>query len=111
MVTPERAIDQDDGPAGQISYDITLGNENQFFLIDELGDVRVASSPLLPAVYVLTITASDHGTPSLSTSDILTVTVEAVGEVDCQSNTEYSELFYTLRLLVLVNRQTISPRV
>ena len=85
-MTPEKARDLDEGPAGEVSYAITAGNEEQFFMIDETGDVRVASSPLLPGIYHLTITASDHGTPSLSTSAVLTVTVEATGAVDCSSN-------------------------
>ena len=91
LVTPEKATDQDEGPAGKVSYDITAGNEDQFFLIDDEGDVRVASSPLLPGTYHLTITAADHGSPPLSTSAVLTVTVEAVGKVDCTSDTAYSE--------------------
>lgn len=86
LVTPEKARDPDEGPAGEVSYAITAGNEEQFFMIDETGDVRVASSPLLPGTYHLTITASDHGSPSLSTSAVLTVTVEATGAVDCNSN-------------------------
>ena len=91
LVTPEKASDQDDGPAGEVSYDITAGNENQFFLIDEEGDVRVASSPLLPGTYQLTITVTDRGSPPLSTCAVLTVTVEAEGQVDCTSDTAYSE--------------------
>ena len=85
LVTPEKATDQDLGPAGEISYSISHGNKNQFFLIDEAGDVRVATSPLLPEVYSLTIVAADHGSPPLSVSGVLTVTVTAVGEVDCQT--------------------------
>ena len=87
LVTPEKATDQDQGPAGFISYSISQGNQHQFFLIDEAGDVRVASSPLLPGVYPLTIVATDHGSPPLSVSGVLTVTVTAVGEVDCHSQT------------------------
>ena len=85
LVTTEKATDQDLGPAGEISYSISHGNKNQFFLIDEAGDVRVATSPLLPKVYSLTIVATDHGSPPLSVSGVLTVTVTAVGEVDCQT--------------------------
>ena len=72
-----------------MSYSISKGNQLQFFLIDETGDVRVATSPLLPGVYPLTIMAADHGSPPLSTSDVLTVTVTAVGEVDCASDKNY----------------------
>lgn len=86
-MTPESAIDADRGPAGEVSYSITAGNEEKFFMIDETGDVRVASSPLLPGIYHLTITVSDHGSPSLSTSAVLTVTVVAEGAVDCSSDT------------------------
>ena len=89
-MTAEVATDQDEGPAGEVAYAITAGNEDQFFLIDETGDVRVASSPLLPGMYSLTITASDHGAPPLATSAVLIITVEAVGGVDC-SNSVYSK--------------------
>ena len=91
LVVSEKATDQDLGPAGEITYDITHGNENQFFRIDESGDVRVASSPLLPGEYQLTITALDHGTPPFSTSGVLTITVEAVGQVDCGNSVDYGE--------------------
>lgn len=91
LVTPENARDADEGPAGEVSYAITAGNEEQFFMIDETGDVRVSSSPLLPGIYHLTITVSDHGSPPLSTSAVLTVTVVAEGAVDCSSNTYSKE--------------------
>ena len=98
LVTAEKATDQDQGPAGLISYSISQGNQHQFFLIDEAGDVRVASSPLLPGVYPLTIVATDHGSPPLSVSGVLTVTVTAVGEVNCHSLTygEYWEQAYNV---------------
>ena len=91
LLTPVQATDQDEGPGGEVSYTITAGNQDQFFKINEsVGDVRVASSPILPGTYTLTITASDHGTPQHSTSDVLTVSVEATGAVDC-SLPNYSE--------------------
>ena len=85
LVVPEKATDQDRGSAGEISYSISHGNEHQFFLIDKAGDVKVATSPLLPGLYSLTIVATDGGSPPLSVSGVLTVTVTAVGEVDCHS--------------------------
>ena len=95
LVTSEEAEDHDLGPAGQLSYAITSGNEEQFFRIDETGDIFVASSPLLPGQYRLTITVWDHGTPPLSVSGLLTVTVDAVGQVDCVGNDDYGARSYT----------------
>ena len=90
LVAPFTATDQDDGPGGMVSYNISKGNEEQFFSVSMSGDLRVASSPLLPGTYTLTVCAYDHGTPPLSTCSVIKIAVHSTGGVDC-SKPEYGE--------------------
>ena len=86
FIAEPRANDPDHGPDSDITYSILSGNEDGFFDISAMfGTVTVAHSPLLPQTYTLTITATDHGTPPLSSRQNATVvvTVTASVAVDC----------------------------
>ena len=87
-VTDFEATDRDGGQDGRIEYTITAGNEDMFFGISGMGfgEVIVQRSPILPHTYTLTITASDHGTPSRSTNATLIIQVTTSSTVDCNLN-------------------------
>ncbi|MCU0780999.1 MAG: cadherin domain-containing protein, partial [Akkermansiaceae bacterium] len=60
------------------THAITGGNGGGFFAIHSgTGAISVAKSPITPATYNLTVTATDQGSPALATSATVTVTVIA----------------------------------
>ncbi|KAG5262238.1 hypothetical protein AALO_G00293710 [Alosa alosa] len=69
IVTTVRAVDNDSGESGRLTYEITEGNEEHLFEIDPTtGEVRTAH-PLweeVAPVVELVIRVSDHGKPSLA---------------------------------------------
>jgi hypothetical protein len=79
------ASDRDAGADGIIDYTITGGNTDGYFTISGMGfgEVVVERTPINPHNYHLTITASDRGNPSRSSTATLTVHVVATSEVNC----------------------------
>ena len=73
IIANVNAMDRDVGTAGEISYSISAGNEQNRFSIDSVsGELRVVNGldhETIP-MYNLTVTASDNGTSPLS-SDVL----------------------------------------
>lgn len=69
VVTTVRAVDNDSGDSGRLTYEITEGNEERLFEIDPInGEVRTAHQlweEVAPAVE-LVVRVSDHGKPSLA---------------------------------------------
>ena len=87
FIAEPRANDPDHGPDGDITYSISSGNEDGFFNISAMfGTVTVVHSPLLPQTYTLTITATDHGTPPLSSRQNATVVVTVTASVPVNCN-------------------------
>nr|XP_046274188.1 protocadherin-23 isoform X2 [Scatophagus argus] len=79
------AVDGDLGENGVVSYIILAGNKKGFFTLEEKTGLLFLSAPLdyeTQRLHRLTIRAVDHGLPSLSS--IQTLTVE-VGDVNDQS--------------------------
>ncbi|XP_058496874.1 protocadherin-23 [Solea solea] len=77
------AIDRDKGENGLISYFIIAGNKNGFFTLEERTGLLFLSAPLdyeRQRLHRLTIRAVDHGVPSLSSTQTLTVEVEDVND-------------------------------
>ncbi|KAJ7336037.1 hypothetical protein OS493_013412 [Desmophyllum pertusum] len=80
MVT---ATDKDTGTNAQLSYNITSGNEDNKFSIDNNGEVRttkVLNYEDISNSYSLKITVKDGAQPSLSDTATLTVIVQDVNE-------------------------------
>ncbi|XP_072315573.1 protocadherin-16-like [Eucyclogobius newberryi] len=72
-----RATDLDTGPSGDISYRIIAGDPSGEFQLDRLSGILSTSRPIdreRKSGYTLTVTASDQGTPPLSS----TVSVEII---------------------------------
>lgn len=69
VITTVRAVDNDFGESGRLTYEISDGNEEHLFEIDSVtGEVRTAQ-PLweeVSAVVELIIKVTDHGKPTLS---------------------------------------------
>ena len=97
-ITEPRASDPDRGPDGVIKFSILSGNEDGFFEISAMfGTVRVARSPLIPRTYTLIITATDHGTPPLSSHQNATVVVMVTASVPVNCNEQrYGECLFDI---------------
>ncbi|XP_067407966.1 protocadherin-23 [Emydura macquarii macquarii] len=77
------AKDPDEGRNGQVTYHILSGNDNNAFLLDKTTGLLTAAFPLdheSQEYHILTILALDDGTPALSATQILTVTVLDVND-------------------------------
>lgn len=80
------AIDPDAGPAGELTFRIITGNENDAFEIDsETGELTVANSSALnfetKTQFTLLIRATDHGNPAITVSNAVQIHVQDVNEV------------------------------
>ncbi|XP_050303550.1 protein dachsous [Anthonomus grandis grandis] len=78
------AHDSDSGPNGQISYSITSGNiRNKFGIDSKTGELTAKPLDRESNVkFVLTVTAQDHGTPSMQAFCNVTVFVEDQNDND-----------------------------
>ncbi|KAM4807688.1 protocadherin-23 [Rhinophrynus dorsalis] len=76
------ADDLDEGRNGKITFHITEGNSQQSFLLDETGWLTLCSTidREFQNYYILTIQALDGGTPVLSATQTLTITVIDVND-------------------------------
>ncbi|XP_072240912.1 protocadherin-23 [Leuresthes tenuis] len=87
------AIDGDQGENGVVSFSILAGNKKGFFTLEEKTGLLFLSIPLdyeTQRVHRLTVRAVDHGLPSLSSTQTLTV---EVGDVNDQAPV-FSQTFY-----------------
>ncbi|XP_067354486.1 protocadherin-23 isoform X2 [Channa argus] len=77
------AIDRDQGENGVVSYAIIAGNKKGFFSLEEKTGRLFLSAPLdyeTQRFHRLTVRAVDHGLPSLSSTQTLTVEVGDVND-------------------------------
>ncbi|XP_074850070.1 protocadherin-23 [Carettochelys insculpta] len=77
------AKDPDEGRNGQVIYHILSGNKNEAFLLDKTTGLLTTAFPLdheSQDYYNLTIMALDDGTPALSATQILTVSIVDVND-------------------------------
>uniref|UniRef100_A0A2K5E9T8 Dachsous cadherin-related 2 n=1 Tax=Aotus nancymaae TaxID=37293 RepID=A0A2K5E9T8_AOTNA len=77
------AHDPDEGRNGKVTYSILSGNENMVFMLDESSGLLTTTCPLdyeMKTQHILTVLALDDGTPALSSSQTLTITVLDVND-------------------------------
>ncbi|XP_043369203.1 protocadherin-23 isoform X2 [Dermochelys coriacea] len=77
------AEDPDEGRNGQVTYHILSGNENEAFLLDKTTGLLTTAFPLdhkSQEYYRLTIMALDDGTPALSATQMLIVSILDVND-------------------------------
>lgn len=84
LVGSSTATDPD--PGQTVSYSITAGNAAGAFVIDAAsGEIRVANAALLDfettSVFQLEVTATDSGTPALSATALVTISLQDVLEL------------------------------
>ncbi|NXU81636.1 PCD23 protein, partial [Oreotrochilus melanogaster] len=77
------AKDPDEGRNGQVTYHILSGNENKAFVLDKLTGILTTARVLdheIQEHYSLTVMALDDGSPALSATQVLTITVLDVND-------------------------------
>uniref|UniRef100_A0A8C3SRF0 Cadherin domain-containing protein n=2 Tax=Chelydra serpentina TaxID=8475 RepID=A0A8C3SRF0_CHESE len=77
------AEDPDEGRNGQVTYHILSGNQNEAFLLDKTTGLLTTAFPLdheSQEYYSLTIMALDDGTPALSATQMLTISILDVND-------------------------------
>ncbi|KAL2077692.1 hypothetical protein ACEWY4_027196 [Coilia grayii] len=74
ILTTVVALDPDDGPNGEVEFDLLNGDSDTFIMDRYSGDIRLASQ-LVPSklMYSLTISATDHGTERKTSRTELTI--------------------------------------
>ncbi|XP_049614964.1 protocadherin-15 isoform X1 [Syngnathus scovelli] len=74
------AVDEDDGPNGQVTYRILAGDQGQFLIGNSTGIITVAPSVGLSVgrSYALTVEATDNGAEPHRRSSITTVYIEVI---------------------------------
>ncbi|KAM9774240.1 protocadherin-15b isoform 2-T2 [Syngnathus typhle] len=74
------AVDEDDGPNGQVTYRILAGDQGQFLIGNSTGIITVAPSVGLSVgrSYALTVEATDNGAEPHRRSSITTVYIEVL---------------------------------
>lgn len=77
-----QASDRDEGKNAEISYYLTEGDKTKFQIDPSTGLVttRVALDREQKASYKLSVTAKDHGSPSQSSTVVVTVTIDDVND-------------------------------
>ncbi|NXM32903.1 PCD23 protein, partial [Oxyruncus cristatus] len=77
------AKDPDEGRNGQVTYHILSGNENKAFVLDKITGLLTTAQHLdreIQECYSLTVMALDDGSPALSATQVLTITVLDVND-------------------------------
>ena len=70
------ASDDDEGSNAQLQFNITSGNNEDLFNIDNLGRIFANSAPLNISTYQLTVTAEDMGEPPLTGTALVTIVIQ-----------------------------------
>ncbi|NXA11755.1 PCD23 protein, partial [Sapayoa aenigma] len=77
------AKDPDEGRNGLVTYHILSGNEKKAFLLDKITGLLTTAQLLdreIQEYYSLTVVALDNGSPALSATQVLTITVLDVND-------------------------------
>lgn len=79
LVTHVVAVDSDSGDNGRVTYVISSGNEGNYFALGYDNGIITLTRPLpseTSRIYVLNITASDHGTPTKQAYIVLKLSLQ-----------------------------------
>ncbi|XP_038648329.1 protocadherin Fat 4 isoform X1 [Scyliorhinus canicula] len=79
ILTTIRAIDLDEGPNGEVEYELLNGDSNTFMMDRYNGDIRIVA-PLVPSrlTYHLVVSAVDFGPERRTTSTELTIILQGL---------------------------------
>ncbi|XP_048086719.1 protocadherin Fat 4 [Alosa alosa] len=79
ILTTVVAFDPDDGPNGEVEFELVKGDSDTFIMDRYSGDIRLASQ-LMPSklIYSLTVSATDHGTERKTSRTELTIILPGV---------------------------------
>uniref|UniRef100_A0A8C8VGM7 Protocadherin-15 n=1 Tax=Pelusios castaneus TaxID=367368 RepID=A0A8C8VGM7_9SAUR len=93
------AVDADQGPNGQIRYEILAGDQGDFIINDRTGLITIAPGVVLSVgrSYALTVKASDNAPPAQRRSSITTVYIEVLPPNN-QSPPRFPQLMYSLEI-------------
>ncbi|XP_050161453.1 protocadherin-15 isoform X1 [Myiozetetes cayanensis] len=93
------AVDADEGPNGQIVYEILAGAQGDFVINERTGLVTIAPGVALAVgrSYALTVKASDSAPPAQRRSSITTVYIEVLPPNN-QSPPRFPQLMYSLEV-------------
>ncbi|XP_030342454.1 protocadherin-15 isoform X3 [Strigops habroptila] len=93
------AVDADEGPNGQIVYEILAGDQGDFIINDRTGLITIAPEVVLSVgrSYALTVKASDSAPPAQRRSSITTVYIEVLPPNN-QSPPRFPQLMYSLEV-------------
>ncbi|XP_009950970.1 PREDICTED: protocadherin-15, partial [Leptosomus discolor] len=93
------AVDADEGPNGQIVYEILAGDQGNFIINDRTGLITIAPGVVLSVgrSYALTVKASDSAPPAQRRSSITTVYIEVLPPNN-QSPPRFPQLMYSLEV-------------
>ncbi|XP_051655566.1 protocadherin-15 isoform X4 [Manacus candei] len=93
------AVDADEGPNGQIVYEILAGDQGDFSIHERTGLVTIAPGVVLAVgrSYALTVKASDSAPPAQRRSSITTVYIEVLPPNN-QSPPRFPQLMYSLEV-------------
>ncbi|OPJ79490.1 protocadherin-15 isoform B [Patagioenas fasciata monilis] len=93
------AVDADEGPNGQIAYEILAGDQGDFIINDRTGLITIAPGVVLSVgrSYALTVKASDSAPPAQRRSSITTIYIEVLPPNN-QSPPRFPQLMYSLEV-------------
>ena len=83
------ATDEDEGSDGTLSFSITQGNTD-YFQVQQISNseahLETKHSPVEPSEYLVEVTVSDQGTPSMSDTAMIVVTAIASSAIQCNQS-------------------------
>ncbi|XP_019851134.1 PREDICTED: uncharacterized protein LOC109581456 [Amphimedon queenslandica] len=83
------ATDNDEGPDGTLSFSLTQGSTD-YFRVQQISNseahLETKHSPIEPSEYLVEVTVSDHGTPSMSDTATIIITAIASSEIQCNQS-------------------------
>ncbi|XP_019363315.1 PREDICTED: protocadherin-15 isoform X1 [Gavialis gangeticus] len=93
------AVDADEGPNGQITYEILAGAQGDFIINDQTGLITITPGVVLSVgqSYALTVRASDNAPPSERRSSITTIYIEVLPPNN-QSPPRFPQQMYSLEV-------------